>query len=251
MTKPSKAASLPHMQLQEYEGPLDLLLDEVRRQNVSIENIAMAPIVARFLKYMQTASEHSLNLDMDWLHMAATLIHWKSRALLPADPTGQTAPDPIRDYLVQQLLSHRQAAAGELARRRALEQTLFSRGSDIPEAAVLELERSPFVTVWDLIQQARELAGWVEQRRQDQRHCEETFGIDGNDVTVDEMVEYLEAELGGNMELDAVGLLERQATQARRSCLFLGMLEMARNQQLELIQSETFGPLSLKRKAPL
>jgi segregation and condensation protein A len=236
------------MQLKEYEGPLDLLLDEVRRQNVAIENIAMAPIVARFLEYMQSASERNLNLHMDWLHMAATLIHWKSRALLPADPHSQAAPDPIRDYLVQQLLSHRQAAADELARRRAIEQTLFPRGSEIPEAAAVAPAPVPFLSVWDLIQQARELTRWVEQRRQDQRQWEQTFGVERDDVTIDEMIEYLQAELAGNDELDAVSLLERQVTQPRRSCLFLGMLEMARNQQLELIQDQAFGPLSLRLK---
>lgn len=247
MTKPPSAASLPRTQLQEFEGPLDLLLDEVRRQNVAIENVAMAPIVARFLEYIHTAAERNLNLDMDWLHMAATLIHWKSRALLRLDTNGQTASDPIRDDLVQQLLAHRQTAAGELARRRALEETRFPRGSVAPEAPAIEPEPQAFVCVWDLIQQARELAGWLEQHHQDRRHWEETLGVERDDVTVDDMIEYLQAQLAGNVELDAVSLLERQSTKSRRSCLFLGMLEMSRNQRLELIQDEVFGPLSLRR----
>ena len=127
MTLPANGNSLPSVQVEAFEGPLDLLLDEVRRQNVAIEKIAMAPIVARFLEYVRTAAERNLNLDIEWLHMAATLIHWKSRSLLPADAMGEPAADPIRDSLVQQLLAHRKQAAEELARRRALEHTQFSR----------------------------------------------------------------------------------------------------------------------------
>ena len=86
-----------------YEGPLDLLLAEVRRQRVAIERIAMAPIVARFLEYMRTAARRNLALDIEWLHMAATLIEWKSLALLPS--TEESPADPIRDEVVRQLQS--------------------------------------------------------------------------------------------------------------------------------------------------
>ena len=92
---------------------------------MAIEKIAMAPIVARFLEYVRTAAERNLNLDIEWLHMAATLIHWKSRSLLPRDASGEPQADPIRDDLVQQLLAHRKQAAEELARRRSLEETRF------------------------------------------------------------------------------------------------------------------------------
>ena len=94
MTLPASGSSLPPVQLEAFEGPLDLLLDEVRRQNVAIENIAMAPVVARFLAYVRAATEQNLNLDIEWLHIAATLIYWKSRALLPLDATGRAGPRP-------------------------------------------------------------------------------------------------------------------------------------------------------------
>ena len=68
MSPPGSATSLPSVQFRDFEGPLDLLLDEVRRQNVEIDKIAMAPMVSRFLEYMGTAAERNLNLDIDWLH---------------------------------------------------------------------------------------------------------------------------------------------------------------------------------------
>jgi segregation and condensation protein A len=96
VTLPASASSLPSVQAEDFEGPLDLLLDEVRRQNVALERISMAPIVARFLEYMRTATERNLNLDIEWLHMAATLIHWKSRSLLPGgrDSRAHGGPQP-------------------------------------------------------------------------------------------------------------------------------------------------------------
>jgi segregation and condensation protein A len=252
MMLPVSPASLPPpIQLPEFEGPLDLLLDEVRRQNVAIESIAMAPIVARFLAYVGAAAAHNLNLDIEWLHMAATLIHWKSRSLLPQDTSGEPQRDAIRDDLVQQLLAHRKQAADELARRRAVEETRFSRaaadGAFVPSGSATDEPDEPeFVSVWDLIQQARDLARWVEQHREDRRRWRESFGVEPDDVTVSEMMYYLGDQLAtANGRLDGVGLLESQATASRRSCLFLGMLEMARDQQIELQQDEIFGPILL------
>lgn len=248
MAPPSNASLPPPVQIPEFEGPLDLLLDEVRCQNVAIENVAMAPIVARFLEYVGAAAGRNLNLDIEWLHMAATLIHWKSRSLLPTD-IRDPQQDPIRDDLIQQLLAHRKQAADELARRRALEQTRFTRsalvhglGSSKPVAE--ETEEPLFVSAWDLIQQARDLARWAEQHRHDRRRWRESLGIEQDNTTVCEMMDYLREQLAsGDGRLDATGLLESQATASRRSCLFLGILEMARDQKVEVQQDQVFGPI--------
>jgi segregation and condensation protein A len=249
---PTSGASLPSVQWERFEGPLDLLLDEVRRQNVAIEQIAMAPIVSRFLDYMRTASERSLNLDIDWLHMAATLIHWKSRSLLPADGDGQKAePDPVRDSLVQQLLAHRKEVAGELGRRRAVEEARISRPADGELREGSDANRPqevPFVTVWDMIQESREMARWVREHREERKLLVEVLWMDPEGVTVGEMIEYLRSKLSGrDLTLDGAELLQEQLTVSRRCCLFLGMLEMAREQQLQIEQKETFGPILLTR----
>lgn len=245
-------ASLPPpVQLPEFEGPLDLLLEEVRRQNVAIEQIAMAPIVARFLEYVGAAAGRNLNLDIEWLHMASTLIYWKSRSLLPQAASVDPQNDPIREDIIGQLLAHRKQAADELARRRAVEETRFTRSagrdqngaSDSAAEGVMPPE---IVSVWDLIQEARDLARWVEQQREDRCRCRESLGIEQDDTTVSEMVDYLRDQLAaGDGKLDGIGLLESQATASRRACLFLGMLEMAGNRQLELQQNELFGPLAV------
>ncbi len=175
----------------------------------------MAPIVARFLEYVRTAAERNLNLDIEWLHMAATLIHWKSRSLLPADATVEPAADPIRDSLVQQLLAHRKQAAEELARRRALEQTQFSRmdGEFREAAGPDEAEDAPFVSVWDLMQQARDLSRWVQEHRESHRQWKETLGVEKDDVTVSDMIDYLWTRLGSaEATLDGASLIHEQPT---------------------------------------
>ena len=249
MMWPDSPASLPSVQFEEFEGPLDLLLDEVRRQNVAIEKIAMAPIVSRFLEYMRTASGRSLNLDIEWLHIAATLIQWKSRSLLPSEPGGQPE-DPIRDSLMQQLIAHRKQSAEDLARRRSAEESRFSRGTpgDLREPQATPVaEEAPFVSVWDMIQQARELAGWVEEHRVARTQSQETLDVEPDDVSVAGMIDYLRVRLAAcdGAKMDGVALLLDQPTASHRASLFLGMLEMAREQELQIDQSKSFGPIWL------
>lgn len=243
---PGSPTSLPLVMAEEFEGPLDLLLDEVRRQNVAIEKIAMAPIVARFLEYLRTAAERNLNLDIEWLHMAATLIQWKSRVLLPADATPGAPQDPIRDALIDQLVAHRKEAAADLARRRSLEEARFSRseGAARQPAEAAEGEELPFLSVWDLIEQARGLSRWVNEYREDQHHFENVTWIEDEEITVQGMMSYLQDQLvSAACGLDGLQLVKSQPSSARRACLFLGMLEMCRLQRVELVQSEAFEPI--------
>ncbi|MEO8372712.1 MAG: segregation/condensation protein A [Candidatus Solibacter sp.] len=241
-----RLTSLPPVRTQEFDGPLDLLLEEVRRQNVEIESIALAPMVSRFLEYMATAAGRNLNLDIDWLHMAATLIHWKSQALLPSEPGGTVDRDPIRDQIIQQLQAHSRQVGLELGRRHSLEQDRFSR--PVPGAAESsEALDPPLVSVWDMIQQARELARWVETHRAERSQWRQ-LEVERDDVTVAEMIEYLRAHVPATDygKVDGASLMRDQPTTSRRACLFLGLLEMARNRELHLIQDEGFGPIWIR-----
>jgi segregation and condensation protein A len=222
-----------------YTGPLDLLLDEVRRQKVDIEQIAMAPIVARYLEYVRTAAERSFHLDMEWLHMAATLIHWKSQSLLPGNE--ESGPDPVREQLIQQLVVHRKQAAAELGRRKSVEDRSFSRPIEGTGEQSEEPVKDPGATVWDMIQQARELGSWVSRHREERRQRQD-FGVDPDEATVSEMIESLRTQLHRAGErLEGSTLLSAQATRSHGACLFLGMLEMARNRELRVDQRELFG----------
>jgi segregation and condensation protein A len=246
MTSPADGTSLPPARLEVFEGPLDLLLDEARRQNVAIENIALGPVVARFLAYVQAATEQNLNLDLEWLHTAATLIYWKSRALLPPEATGEPAIDPIRESLVQQLLAHRKQAAEELARRRAVEETRLSRAT-LDRAPAPEPGEPGFVSAWDLLQQARAVARWVEQHRAARRHWRESLGVEPDEVSVSDMIDYLWTRLGsGDVTLDGASLIHEQASASRKASLFLGILELVRREEIKLEQWDYFGPILIR-----
>jgi segregation and condensation protein A len=247
------AACLPQ---EPFDGPLDLLLDEVRRQKIAIEEVALAPLVARYLDYMEAAAAQQRPLDIDWILLAATLIHWKSRSLLlpPAGAPTAVAADPVREEIVSLLLAHRQQAAEDLNQRLSEEAGRLSRGGDpaFQEEAESEEELDPpFVSVSDLTQQARDLARWASQYSRERRLWRQSFPPEEEVITVAEMTGYLRAQFtAGVAELDATRLLAEQPSPLRRVSLFLAVLDMARNQQLRILQTEAFADILLAPQCP-
>jgi segregation and condensation protein A len=230
-----------------FDGPLDLLLDEVRRQNIALEEVALAPLVARYLDYLQRAARAGQPLAIDWILLAATLIQWKSRALLT--PEADPAADPVRDELVEQLRAHRQAGAHDLGRRRAEEAGQLSRYGDlvftekpVPE----ELAEPAFLSVWDLAEQARDLARWAAQRRQQQHRSQPFPANESEEIPVAAMVEYLLAQFAAaGPQLNASRLLALQHDPPHQVSLFLAMLEMAQSQQVRICQDREFAEILL------
>src|SRR6266540_246133 len=97
------------LRLEGFEGPLDLLLHLIKREEVDIWNIPIAEVTAQYLQYLQVMKELNINLAGEWLLMAATLIYIKSRMLLPPDPASAAQEEPVEDprtELVYQLLEH-------------------------------------------------------------------------------------------------------------------------------------------------
>ena len=117
--------------LEHYDGPLDLLLDLIRRQQIDIRNIPIATITSQYLAWLDQAREMDLDIGAEFVFMAATLIHIKSRMLLPVDPAlqkeGETEEDP-REELVQRLLEHQRFkdAAEMLQQKRIIEENVWS-----------------------------------------------------------------------------------------------------------------------------
>ncbi|HEV2444552.1 MAG TPA: segregation/condensation protein A, partial [Candidatus Sulfopaludibacter sp.] len=104
-----RVSSPLNFHLEQYEGPLDLLLDLIRKQQIDIKDIPIAAITAQYLEYLEKAREMDIDLGAEFVYMAATLIHIKSKMLLPRDPAlgeeGEGAEDP-RQELVDRLLEH-------------------------------------------------------------------------------------------------------------------------------------------------
>ena len=116
--------------LEQYEGPLDLLLDLIRKQQINIYDIPIAQITTQYLDYMQKAMALDIEISSEFVYMAATLIHIKSKMLLPRDPElDKIAPeeDP-RQELVDRLLEHERFknAAEMLQQKRVIEEAVWS-----------------------------------------------------------------------------------------------------------------------------
>ena len=126
-----REVSLPlNFQVAQYEGPLDVLLDLIRKQQINIYDIPIAQITAQYLDYMQKALEMDIELGAEFVYMAATLIHIKSKLLLPSDPELEKispTEDP-RTELVDRLLEHERFknAAEMLQQKRLLEEAVWS-----------------------------------------------------------------------------------------------------------------------------
>jgi len=232
----------PPVKLEAYEGPLDLLLDLIRKQELNIYDIPIARITQQYLDYIHMMDELNIDLGGEFVFMAATLIYIKSRMLLPPDPnaTEEDVEDP-RAELVHRLLEHEQFknAAEMLQSKREVEDAIWSK-SGIGEFAEAEDEPGLAVSVFDLISSFREILERAKKRP--------ALAIQREEVTVAEMIEHVRDVLRsrrGPVQLDdlAAGFLNRQALVA----LLLALLELVRLHAILLRQKELFAPITLQR----
>ena len=112
-----------NFQLETYEGPLDLLLDLIRKNQVNIYDIPIAQITSQYMEYMAKAAALDIELSSDFIYMAATLIHIKSKMLLPKDPELEaiSPEDDPRQELVERLVEHQKYKdAAEMLQQKRL-----------------------------------------------------------------------------------------------------------------------------------
>src|SRR5215470_2754621 len=141
--------------LDQYEGPLDLLLDLIRKQQINIYDIPIARITQQYLEYVQQAAEMNIELSAEFVYMAATLIHIKSRMLLPRDPELEKlspAEEDPRKELVDRLIEHERykSAAEMLHQKRVVEEAVWSN-PQIEQFRAQEDNPGLAVTVFDLV----------------------------------------------------------------------------------------------------
>jgi segregation and condensation protein A len=238
--------SLPlNFHVAHYEGPLDLLLDLIRKQQINISDIPIAQITGQYMEYMQKAMELDIELSSDFVYMAATLIHIKSKMLLPRDPElEKIAPeeDP-RQELVERLIEHERFknAAEMLQQKRLIEDATWSN----PQIEqFLSEDEGPGLaaTIFDLV---KTLQGVLDRAK-----SRPVYEIGKENVSVPDMIHYLRQQLtrtrrpGG---LSATELFESQRSRRAMICLFLAILELVKRQNVSLTQGEAFGDIGLER----
>lgn len=235
-----------NVRLQQYEGPLDLLLDLIRKQQLDIRDIPIALITAQYLQYIDQARKLDIDLGAEFVYMAASLIHIKSRILLPRDPElEKIAPeeDP-RNELVERLLEHERFknAAEMLHQKRLIEENVWSN----PQIQkYLDQQEDPglAVSLFDLVKAFGEILERARNRP--------VFEIEGDDTSVSDMIQHLGSLLarGGKSEtVPILPLIEKQRSLRAMIAMFLAVLEMVKRQAVTLVQSEIFGEIALKKQ---
>jgi segregation and condensation protein A len=235
---------------QVYDGPLDLLLDLIRKQNIDIYDIPIATITAQFLEYTHHLKETDIDAAGEFIYVASLLIHIKSKMLLPRDPLASEtdAEDPRRE-LVERLLEHERfkAAAQMLQQKQMIEEAtwthsglrafLHDEGIDSADS-----EREIDADTIDLVRVFQDILTRLRDRP--------IHEIDEDSVTVAQMLEFVKRRL--LMEDRPISLRKLLAnTKSERAliCTFLAMLELVRLQAILLRQAEILGDILLKKTA--
>lgn len=230
--------------IEQYEGPLDLLLDLIRKHQINIYDIPIAKITSQYLEYMEKATALDIELSAEFVYMAATLIHIKSKTLLPRDPELEKM-DPQEDprqELVERLIEHERFknAAEMLQQKRLVEEAAWSNPA--LKDFLSEEEQGLSVTLFDLVQTLQKVIERAKNRPQ--------FEITKEDVTVPDMIHYLKKVMQGLRKggsVSATELFERQRSRNAMIAMFLAILEMVKNQAIKLVQTEAFGDIGLAK----
>lgn len=230
--------------LEQYDGPLDLLLDLIRKQQIDIKDVPISTITAQYLEYMDKAREMDIDLSAEFVYMAATLIYIKSKMLLPQDPALQTegeGEDP-RQELVNRLLEHERFknAAEMLHQKRLIEENIWSH----PQMKAFGSDEEPglAVTLYDLVKAFGEVLERAKNRP--------VYEVEQADVTIADMIRYLKdcfLEAGPGQPVFIVRLFEQQRSRRAMIALFLAVLELVRMQAVVVAQKELFGEIVLER----
>jgi segregation and condensation protein A len=228
--------------LEHYDGPLDLLLDLIRKQQINIYDIPIAQITAQYIDYMQRAAEMNIELSAEFVFMAATLIHVKSKMLLPRDPELaklEEEEDP-RKELVDRLLEHERfkSAAEMLHQKRMIEEAVWSN-PQISQFLSEDNDPGLAVSLFDLVKTFQSVLERAKTRP--------IYEVAGEDVSVPDMIRYLRNVFERERTVAARELFERQKSRRAMICLFLAVLELVKLQAIGLTQKDAFGEIGLKR----
>ena len=223
--------------LEAFEGPLDLLLYLIRKENLDILDIPMAPLTRQYLEYVDVMRAKNLEIAAEYLVMAAMLMEIKSRLLLPRPPSAQALEEDPRAELVRRLLEYEQIKKAA----HALDE-LPQAGRDVIAISVwIErtiAERLPQVQARDLAEAWRTL---LHRARMSRHHH-----ISREELSVREHMSAILRRLRERRLLEFAELFDPERGVAVLVVSFLALLELAREMLVEITQSECFAPIYVK-----
>lgn len=235
---------LPYqVRIENFEGPLDLLLHLIKKNEINIYDIPIAMIAQQYLEYVEAMKELNLNVAGEFLVMAATLLQIKSKMLLPVDEAAEDeedGPDP-REELVRRLLEYKtfKEAARQLDGQEKLWREIFGREAGPPEPVESDETLMDNVTLFDLVEALKGIM--------DRNPGKKLIEIIPDNLTVRERMNMILERLEGKDSVSFVSLFEESCHRLVIIVTFLAMLELMRLRVARIFQGETFGPILVSR----
>jgi segregation and condensation protein A len=234
------------VKLEVFEGPLDLLLYLIKKEEVDIYDVSIERITRQYLEYVDTFRMLDLEVAGEFVVMAANLIYIKSRSLLPVhqQPAEEDAEeeDPRWD-LIRQLIEYKKFkdAAAQLQRRELEQEGLIPRVLEKPNLAAPDALLKQEVSIFDLINAFRKVLKRLESKREDLREIfEENF-------TVSDKIEHIMAITRRERSMVFSELFASAAGRTEIAVTFLALLELIRLKQLRVHQREAFAEILISR----
>ncbi len=236
------------VKLEVFEGPLDLLLYLIKKEEVDIYDIPIERITNQYMEYLTLMQMLNLEVAGEFLVMAATLMYIKSRMLLPADQQvtdteTEEGEDP-RWELIRQLVEYKKFkdAGLQLGQREEQQANIFSRGS--PESGIEVDKDIPLaeVSIFDLINAFNEVLKKASAREDFREIIEERF-------TVSDKIEEILYTLRDRSEMIFGELFANASSRAEVVVTFLALLELIRLKRLKVVQVEAFGEIRVLKVA--
>jgi segregation and condensation protein A len=226
------------VRLDEFEGPLDLLLYLIRKQEIDIYDIPIARITEQYLQYIQMLEFLNLELAGEFLVMAATLMRIKARLLLPRQEEAEEDEEDPRQVLVQQLLEYQRfkAAATQLESMEYQRKLLFLRPEPEIEEEDVEIECS--CSVFDLISAFKVVLESAKVRY---------LEVEADASSIEERIEFLKQQLRERDVIAFEDLFESETTLADLIATFLALLEILRLRFASVKQTKPFGQIWIRR----
>lgn len=227
------------LRLDNFEGPLDLLLHLIKVNEVDIYDIPIATIADQYIQYLEMMRELDLEIASEFLVMAATLMEIKSRMLLPTQPAEEEQEEDPRFELIEQILEYKKykELAGRLEERAVRENQYFQRGFK-EEVDVETGEPLIEVSLFELLQAFRRVLEYAS--------AEQFHEIASDDVSVEDRMEAIRARLREKSNILFDEIFEGiPRTKVSLISTFLALLELIRLKELSATQSKLFGEIRI------
>jgi segregation and condensation protein A len=238
--------SLTHVKLPVFEGPLDLLLYLIKKDELDIYDIPIEQITRRYLEYLQLIKMLDLEVAGEYLVVASTLLYIKSRVLLPHDqrpPEDEAEEDDPRWELVRQLVEYKKYkdAAFELSQCLAREENVHRRGAALkPEGAGEGTLAFDKVGLFDLLAVFQKVLARASEREDLRDIFEDRF-------TVSDKIQFIQQQMTERTRIVFEELFVAGASRTEIVVTFLAVLELIRLRQIDVAQEGSFAPIELVR----